>query len=168
MLESARNEWPRAIADLKAAVRYNPNSSDTLNLLASAYESSGDTKQYEATLRRLIEVEQSLYEQIKGTPELVDTTYASAHAYFGRKYMNTKQYALAAKKFQAAIDRLEMWRKSGEMRKLQTMMGMSNEAEDERRLGLLKECYVGLADAYTDMGRKADAEAALEQMRKVK
>lgn len=168
MLTGVRRDWPLAISSLRTALKFNPNSTDTLNLLAAAYKSSGDTRGYEATLQRLLAVEKSPYEQIKGTPELIDTTYAFAHAYFGRKYLEAKQYSAAAAEFKAAVDRLEMWRASGSMRSLQKMMGMSSDQDDKSRLELLRECYKGLAAADSALGKRTEADQALEKMRKVK
>ena len=168
MLAGAKNDWPAAIANLKTALKFNPNSTDTLNLLATAYKSSGHTRGYESILKRIISVEKSPYEQIKGTPEIVDTTYAFAHAYFGEQYLDRKRYEAAAAEFRAAVERLELWRASGDMRKLQTMMGMSNPQMDQSRLNLLRKCYAGLAEAYSALGRKADADKAIEKSWEVK
>ncbi len=167
MLAIAERDWQTAVSSLETALKFNPNSTDTLNLFASAHLGAGDVDGYEATLRRLLEVEKSPYERIKGTPELIDTTYASAHAYFGNKAMQRKDYESAVVEFETAVDRLERWRKSGAMREIQELMGMSNEAEDQRRLDLLRECYKGLVDAYYALGREADVDEALDKLRKV-
>lgn len=168
MLAIARRNWPQAISNLNTAARYNPNSTDTLSLLAAAYHGLGDTEGYEAVLRRMLAIEKSPYEQIRGTPELVDTTYAYAHAYFGKKELARKRYAAAVREFEAAVDRLELWRASGDMRQLQQMMGMSNEVEDERRLDLLRECYKGLIDANYALGNEAEVDEALKKIQDVK
>lgn len=168
MLAGAKGDWPIAISSLDTALKFNPNSTDILTYLATAYRSSGDVPGYETTLRRLLDIEKSPYEQIKGTPEIVDTSYAYAHAYFGRRQLSRKHYPAAAAEFKAAVDRLELWRASGLMRKLQTMMGMSSKAEDESRLDLLRECYKGLAAAYSAMGKQTDAERALAMAAKVR
>lgn len=168
ILAGARGDWPMAISSLKTSSSFNPNSTDTFNYLATAYRSSGDVRGYETTLRRLLTIEKSPYEQIKGTPEIIDTTYASAHAYFGRQQLSKKHYPAAVTEFKAAVDRLELWRASGDMRKLQRLMGMSSEADENSRLDLLRDCYKGLAAAYSAMGKPKQAAESLANAEKVK
>lgn len=167
LLAGSRRDWPTAISSLKTALHFSPNSTQTLDKLARAYRASGDMHGYESTLRKLLVIEDSPYEQVKGTPEIVDTTFAFAHAYFGGKYLERRKYGLALREFTAAIDRLERWRSSGVMRKVQQMMGGS-PADERERLDLLRECYKQLAAACTGIGNKAEAAESLSKAAKVK
>jgi len=113
-------------------------------------------------------IEESPYEKIKGTPEIVDGTFAYAHAYCAAKYLRHRQYGPAIREYLDAIDRLERWRSSGDMRRVQEMMGLVNKVDEQDLLNLLRECYRKLAEAYTGMGNKADAAQALAKAAKVK
>lgn len=167
-LAGARQDWPVTISSLQTALKFSPNSTQTLYRLAQAYRASGDLRGYELTLRRLVAVEDSPYEEIKGTPELVDATYAVAHAYFGDKLLRQKKYGPAASEYIAATERLERWRTSGTMRKIQVMMGLVRPEDEQARLDLLRECYKNLAVAYTRIGNKSAATEALKNAAKVK
>jgi putative inorganic carbon (HCO3(-)) transporter len=168
MLAGAQKDLPTAISSFRTALKFNPHSTQTLYRLAQVYRFSGDTRSLESEMRRLIVVEDSPYEKIKGTPEIVDGTYAFAHSYFGAKYLRQQQYGPAIREYLAAIDRLERWRSSGDMRKVQQMMGLVNKADEQNLLDLLRECYQGLATAYTGIGNKAEAAGALSKAMKVK
>jgi len=167
LVEGHKQEWRAAISDLKTALKYGPNSTQTLSRLASAYQVVGDRPGCESVFRRLIDIETSSYEQIKGTPELVDTTYAIARAYFGAKAVSQKRYSSAIAQYQIAIDRLKRWRESGDMREVQKILGTASDADERANLDLLRECYRGLAAAYTGLGERHQAEDALEKARKV-
>ena len=165
MLESSRRNWPAAISGFRNALKYSPNSTQTLERLAEAYKASGDERGLDSTMRRIVSIEDSPYEQIKGTPEIIDATFAYAHAYFGKKFLDRKSYSRAASEYIAATERLERWRSSGIYRKVQQMM---SRVDDEGQLELLRECYRGLAGAYSGMGNKAEAAKMLAKAAKVK
>lgn len=165
LLAGARQDWPVAASSFETALKYNPKSTQTLQKLAEACKASGNTRGLESALRKILAIENSEYEQIKGTPEIVDVTYAYAHAYFGRKLLEQRSYSRAASEYVSATERLERWRASGIYRKVQQMMGGVNEQE---RLDLLRECYKGLAASYAGMGNKSEAEAILKKAAKVK
>ena len=63
---------------------------------------------YEQTLRNLLALENSPYDTVKGVPELVDTSFAFAHAYFGDKLFAQKEYRKALREYGFAAKRLEM------------------------------------------------------------
>lgn len=164
-LAGARQDWPAAIRSLETALKLSPYSTKTLSRLALAYLNSGDPVGCEKTLRRLLEIENSTYEEQKGTPEMVDITYAQAHAYIGGRDLGRKRYTSAVAHYAFAIDRLERWRGSGDHRRIQQMWGMVDEGET---LDLLRECYAGLAAAYTELGNRTEAAQALQKAGEVK
>lgn len=168
MLAGMKRDWPETISSLRTALKFSPKSTQLLYKLAQAYQVSGDMREYESTLKRLIAIEDSPYEQIKGTPEIVDTTYSFAHAYFGDKHLRQRKFALAISEYLAAIDRLERWRSSGNMRKIQRMMGQVSEEDEQSLLDLLRNCYRNLALAYMGMGNKTAAEEVIGKAAKVK
>jgi len=168
LLEGERRDWPAAIASLQTALKFSPNSTQALHRLAQAYQAAGDQRGCESVFGRLLDIETSPYEEIKGTPELVDTTFAVARAYFGEKNLRHKRYNLAISGFQMAIDRLERWRSSGDMRKVQKMMGLVSAADERSNLDLLRQCYRGLAATYLGLGNKREAAVALAKAGKVR
>ncbi len=168
MLDGHERKWRAAISDLKAALKFNPNSTQTLSRLAQAYQMAGDRHGCESAYRRLIEIETSPYEEVRGTPEIVDTTYAVARAYFGAKAVAQKKYSTAIAQYQIAIDRLERWRDSGQMREVQKLMGAVSDEDERANLDLLRDCYAGLAAAYEGCDDHRDAAAALKRAEKVK
>lgn len=168
LLEGHARDWPAAISSLKTARKFSPNSTQTLYRLAQAYQAAGDKRGRESVFGRLIDIEDSPYEQIKGTPEIVDTTYAVARAHFGAKAVQQKRYSSAIGQYQIAIDRLDRWRESGDMRKVQKLMGMVSDEDERANLELLRECYKGLAAAYIGLDDPRDAADALAKAAKVK
>ncbi len=168
LLDGCQQDWPDAIISLKTAKKFSPNSTQTLFRLAQAYGVVGDIRGRESTFRKLVNIETSPYEEIKGTPEIVDTTYAFARAYFGAKAIRQKQYCYAICQYQIAVDRLERWRESGKMREVQKVMGMVSDEDERVNLNLLRECYRGLAAAYIGQGDRHKAAAALEKAASLK
>ncbi len=118
-------------------------------------------------LTRLISIEDSEYETIKGVPELVDTTFAFAHAWFGEKYLARKRYARAITEFTSAIDRLEKWRSNEDMLQVMRFSGRLTKEEERETLELLRRCEYGLADAYLAMGQNGAASRALRRAQRV-
>lgn len=156
-----------AIRYFRKALKLNPNSTQTLYHLAQTYRMLGDMGRFEATLTRLEDIENSEYEQVKGVPELVDTTYADAHAYFGGKYLARRKYASAAGEFISAVDRLERWRSNKQMIEVARHTGRLTKEEETQLLTLLRDCYLGLAKACRGMGNATGAREALAKAKKV-
>lgn len=157
----------QAIAGFRQALKYSPNSTPAVLWLSRAYVSAGKPKAAEIALRRLIEIEQSPYERVKGAPELVDTAFAEAHIYFGEKALRQKHISAAVKEFQSAAERLERWREHPEVLEAQRVSGRLI-ADDEREvLARLKEAYLGLESAYRGLGNLTRAREAASDAKKV-
>lgn len=149
-----------AIRWFKQALRFNPNSTQIVYQLALTYKELDDTKGYESALRRLIEIEESDYERVKGVPELVDINYVYAHMYFGEKFLSERKYAQAAAEFRAAVDRLERWRSQKSIIRMQRALGMLTERDEEKVLQHLYEAYLRLSNAYRLLGKPKLAQWA--------
>lgn len=149
-----------AIGYFRQTLKFNPHSTQALLFLANAYQATGDRQGYESSLKRLIEIESSPYERIKGAPEVVDNTFAFAHFCFGHKYLEEKNYPRAVAEFTSAIERLERWRSNKQMLRLARFTGMTTPEEEQRLLTLLRDSYFGLAEAYSGMGDRAEASGA--------
>lgn len=167
IIAEANNETPRAIACYYKALQYNPNSTKTLFRLAQIFREIHNTEGLEGALRRLLAIENSDYELVRGTPEIIDGTYAYAHAYFGEQYLNRHYYSASIREYRAAIKRLEQWRESGNMRDVQRQIGLVSDADARNLLRLLRDCYTQLAAAYAATGNDAEAKQALERASKV-
>ena len=149
-----------AIRWFKQALRFNPNSTQIVCQLALTYKKLDDTKGYESALRRLIEIEKSDYERVKGVPELVDINYVYAHMYFGEKFLSERKYAQAAAEFRAAVDRLERWRSQKSIIRMQRALGMLTERDEKKVLQHLYEAYLRLSNAYRLLGKPKLAQWA--------
>ena len=149
-----------AIGDFEKVLELNPNSTQARFDLARAYQAAGDEKGADSALQRLLAMEDSPYERIRGAPEVVDTSYAYAHAYFGRKHLSKKNYRLAMLDFTAATHRLELWRSYGQVLEAQRLAGKLSKEEERQTLELLRECYLGLSAAYEGMNDAAGARRA--------
>ncbi len=160
MLAMRKEDFKAAAKYLQTSLIYRPNSTQSLYLLSVVYEKLGDTKRLESTLKRMLKIEESPYEQIKGAPELVDTTYTHAHLYFGSKLIESGDYGRAAEHYNAAVQRMERWRSNEEMLEMARVTGMLSEEEEAQLLDVLQESYSGLAEAYSGMGRMEEAEEA--------
>ncbi|MCL5104126.1 MAG: O-antigen ligase family protein [Armatimonadetes bacterium] len=168
MISLSNRDIPSAIRFFHRSLKFNPNSTRTLYQLALTYRDEDNTKEYESTLRSLLAIEESDYEQVKGAPEMVDTTFARAHVYFADKYMARKRYAMAADEFRDAIDRLENWRSHEQYLEVALYAGMLTKEEERGLLELLRDSYFGLAQASSAMGKNAEAAEAREKGEKVK
>ena len=157
-----------AIIQFNKSLKLNPNSTQTLYQLSQVYYTLDNMKALESTLKRLIEIEKSPYERIKGVPELVDVTYAYAHAYFGNQYLDRKDYKDAVREFESAIDRLERWRSNKQILEMARVTGMLSEGEETSLLDLLRESYFNLQDAYNGLGDKAKAIEARRKGERIK
>ena len=168
VIAEAQSDTSLAISSFNKALIYHPNSTRTLFRLALIYRHTQNQAALEGVLRRLIAIEESDYENIKGTPEIIDGTFAYAHAYFGDKYLSNRYYSGSIREYQKAINRLERWRSSGTMRDVQMSIGMISQGDAEEMLILLRECYFGLAEAYKATGNDAEAAQAAALASKIK
>ncbi|MCL5104654.1 MAG: O-antigen ligase family protein [Armatimonadetes bacterium] len=168
MISLAAGEPQAAISSFRRALKLNPNSTRTLYQLGITYRDLGNKSEYESTLRSLLTVEQSNYEQVKGAPEMVDTIYARAHLYFADNYLAQKRYYAAADEFRSAIDRLENWRSHELYLEVARYSGMLSEEEERGLLETLRDSYFGLSQAYSRMGNKSAAAQAQSKGEKVK
>lgn len=167
LIARVAGDYYAAIRFYEESLRYNPNSTQTLYQLALARQAVGDEAGYEAALRQLLTIEESDYEQIKGVPEMVDTTYAYAHAHFGEKFLSQKRYTRATIEFSSAVERLEAWRSNKQGLEVARLTGRLTPDEESELLDLLHSCYLGLADTYTAMGEPRNARRARENAEKV-
>ena len=156
-----------AIANFRQALRRSPNSTQAVLWLSKALNSAGKPKVAEAALHQLIQIEQSTYEQVRGAPELVDTSFVEAHVYFGEKALMRRHFTTAADEFRSARDRLERWRENPEVLESQRVSGRLNADEEREVLSRLNDIYLGLASAYRGMGDSDRARDAARQAKRV-
>lgn len=149
-----------AVRYLRRALKFNPNSTRTILLLADTYAALDDERGRESALQQLLDIESTPYEQIKGTPEMVDTTFAYAHVYFGEKYLAQEKFARAAGHFDAAVERLERWRSNKQFLEVARYMGMLTTDEERALLMLQRDCYYRIADIRREMGNEAGSRIA--------
>ena len=93
-------------------------------------------------------------------PELVDVTFAYAHAYFGSQYLDRKDYKDAVREFKLTTERLERWRSNKQILEMARVTGMLSDDEETALLYLLRESYLNLADAYSGLGYETKAKEA--------
>ncbi|MGQ9454459.1 MAG: O-antigen ligase family protein [Armatimonadota bacterium] len=153
----------RAAQKFRMALKYNPNSTQTFYQLAQTYRRLGNLRAYESALKRLIQIEKSEYERVRGVPELVDLTYVSAHMYFGSKFMAEAKYAEAAVEYRAVVERIERWLSQKDIIRMQRVLGRLTRGEEQAIIRNLREAYLQLAKAYKLSGHP---ELARETMRK--
>ncbi|MCE5197717.1 O-antigen ligase family protein [bacterium] len=160
-------DFKTAVKYFLLAHKYNPNNTQTLYQLALAQQSMGNEKGYESTLHKLLNIENSEYEQIKGAPEMVDTTFARAHAYFGSKDLAKKDYQGAISEFAAVVERLERWRSNKQILAVSKFSGMLSSEEETELIQLLRDSYSSLSQAYTTTGNKRCADEYEKKAEKV-
>jgi tetratricopeptide (TPR) repeat protein len=133
-------EPDKAIPELEKSLELNPHSTQVMKMLSDIYQQVGNQASAENVLQRMLDQENLPNETIKGIPDLVDTNYAYAHAYFGRKLQASGKYRAALEHFQKAVDRLERWKNSGQFLEIARASGTLTAEEEQRKLELLKEC----------------------------
>lgn len=149
------------------ALKYHPKSTSTMLVLSNIYKEQGNTVKEEVYLNKILELENTPYEQVKGVPEIVDTSYAYAHFYFGEKYLNEKEYAKAIAEFEASAKRLEKWRSYESFLEVERASGRLSADKEKSILQLLQDSYNGLASAYQAIGENSKAADAEEKASKV-
>jgi putative inorganic carbon (HCO3(-)) transporter len=158
MIELTYGSPKEAIKYFKQALECSPNSTNIVYHLSVAYGMLGDENGKSRMMTKLIEIENTDYEQLKGAPEIVDTTFARAHIYFGEKYMAEKKYMQAANEYDCAITRLERWRSNKQAVDIALYSGIISEQEKRDLLLLLRNSYYIIATAYDAFGKKSTAE----------
>jgi putative inorganic carbon (HCO3(-)) transporter len=161
------NDLEAARKSLRAAIRLNPNAIKALMELALVNRAAGDIQGFESALKRITTIETTDYERVKGVPEFVDTSYAYAHAYFGSKYLDARDYRQAIGEYLAGVRRLEDWVSQKDVREMRRAVGALTPEEENELLGLLRTCYSGLAASYQGMGQTHRAAEAREKASKV-
>lgn len=129
-----------AISSFKKALALAPKSTFLIYSLAQIYEKNDKIDECDKAYEKLIQMEESIYEKMKGAPEVVDTTYAYAHFYFGKKYVNEKEYKKALNEFIAAKKRLMLWKKNPQIIEVLKIIGKLSDEEEAENLELLDKC----------------------------
>ncbi|MCX6343824.1 MAG: O-antigen ligase family protein, partial [Armatimonadetes bacterium] len=160
MVAKRAGEYQKAVGFFNQSLKFSPHSTQNLSELAGTYKDAGQTQAYESTLRRMLAIENTPYEKIKGVPEMVDTRYARAHFYFGEKYQAERNYGEALAEFKAAIDRLEEWRSylNTNYGKVARLTGKLSARQETELLDMLRQSYYGSSEAYAKLGDKSRAD----------
>lgn len=90
----------------RAALEWNPNAVEAMVPLARAYDYTGQHPESVKVWKRMVEVENSPYEQIKAVPELVTPEYVFAHAELGHEDERQGDKAGAVREYRSALDRI--------------------------------------------------------------
>ncbi|MGV3616995.1 MAG: O-antigen ligase family protein [Fimbriimonas sp.] len=160
---AAENRIPEAITQLQFALVRDPNNLPTLAQLAEFQGLVGNVQETEATLKRLVAVEQTSYFKIRSLPELVPTETYLARIQLARNATGKAKVDL----LQPAIDGFsEYLAKTIPMVKRMAAadppsdFGGENRAKAEEKLARAAEGARELAAAYRALGDPRLAEAA--------
>ncbi|MBR4749320.1 MAG: O-antigen ligase family protein [Abditibacteriota bacterium] len=100
---------PEAVKLYEQALRYHPNSLIAMKKLAEIGVAKGDNKLADRYYGRLLTVEKTPYEKVKGVPEMVNTSYCDAHMYFADKALMENDLRAGKEHARAACDRYARW-----------------------------------------------------------
>ncbi|MCX8053985.1 MAG: tetratricopeptide repeat protein, partial [Armatimonadetes bacterium] len=168
LIAAREGDAKKAVRYFRKSLRFNPNSTQTIYQLALVYRAMGDRRKYELSLKRLLGIERSSYEQIRGVPELVDLTYVHAHLYFGEVYERSGNYRAAAAEYEAAISRIERWRSNKMIIDVQRALGELTPEEERRVMRTLRNSYLRLARVCELMGELDCSREAVSKARRIK
>jgi len=131
----------KALEYYEKALEYHPHSSLVMTKLIRVATAKNDTKLAEKYYEKLIKQENTLYETLKGIPEIVDTSYAEAHVYFGDKYLKENKKEKALEEYKKANKRYDMWLDPNNMNFLVISIanGSKNIVSYERNIDLYKD-----------------------------
>ncbi len=115
----------------KKTLTLHPHSLTAMKRLAEIGVEKGDNLLADKYYQKLLDVEQTPYEQVKGVPEMVNTSYCDAHAYFADKALMEQDEALAEKHLQAAADRYQRWLSNGDYILIALISGLLSVPEFE-------------------------------------
>jgi O-antigen ligase len=102
----------RAIETLNEGLTYDPHSPQLLNSLADLYELSHRHQDALSTYRKMAQIEDSPYENIRAVPEVVEPLYIFARAALGRDLDSKGDKAGALVQYERALDRLKDYQDS--------------------------------------------------------
>ncbi len=102
----------RAVRAFREALTCEPQSMQTLLVLAQTYETMGSEGDALAVYRRMVRIEASPCERIRAVPELVEPAYAFAHEALGREMERRGETAAAVKEYDLALDRIQRYQNS--------------------------------------------------------
>ncbi|MBQ0105435.1 MAG: O-antigen ligase family protein, partial [Armatimonadetes bacterium] len=88
------------------ALDIHPHSTSNMTKIIRWAEYNNRTDIKEKYYLKLTEQENSLYENLKGIPEMIDTSYADAHIYFGDKAFSENNMKIASEHYRKASERL--------------------------------------------------------------
>lgn len=97
-----------ALNNYEKALKLHPHSTLIMTKIISWASINKREDLVDKYNNKLIYQENSLYEKLKGVPELVDTNYAKAHIYFGNKYLYTDK-TKSIYHYKKAIERYNKW-----------------------------------------------------------
>lgn len=102
----------QAILAYREALELDPNSPQIMLALARVYEDAGGKDEALAVYKRMVEVENSPYEQIRAVPELVEPAYIFAHRAIGEAMEARGDKAKAVEEYRTALKRIERYQTS--------------------------------------------------------
>ena len=120
-----------AIQAYLSALEWDPNSPQTLIALAQRYEIDGQAEKALATYKRLAQVEESPYEQVKAVPELVEPIYIFARVALGKDFEKQGKVSEAREEYKRALDRIERYEAAAGMRNIMDTNGRTSEMESQ-------------------------------------
>ncbi len=163
MLLLQTEEPQEAVEAFKKSLEYHPRSTMVLYTLLKTYDSLGMQDESDKIARRLLALENDMYETMTGVPEWIDPTYAFVHENLGHKYMEDKKYAEAEEQFRQAAQRLEDWLDLKRTIEIFRASGLLKEQDEAVILTALRESYTGLGDALSAQGKSSQAREAYEK-----
>ena len=98
----------------KAAVERDPNSLPSLLALARIYEALGKHDESIDIYRRMIELEESKYDEVRALPEVIEHRYIFARIALGKEMELRKDKAAAIQHYQIALDRIDRYQSMGQ------------------------------------------------------
>lgn len=170
MVLASRGQHEEALTELQRATDLDPRSPMPQLALGDIYEELGRRQEALEVYRRMVRVEESIYERLRGVPELVEPAYAFARHRLATDAEQKEQFDDAIRHLEAAVERLERRRTFADFILAAQAGGIASVQDEMEFHNLLISSHRKLAELYSQIGEfdkslthKQRAEALQEE-----
>lgn len=158
MVLAGRGRSEEAVRELERAAKLDPHAPRVRLALGGAYEQVGKQKRALELYREMVRAEESVYERVKGVPELVEPAYAYARHRLAADAERREQFDEATKHLEAAVERLERRRNHAQIIQAAQIGGAASPEDEPGLHELLISSHLKLGELYAHSGERDKAQ----------
>jgi tetratricopeptide (TPR) repeat protein/O-antigen ligase len=159
MVLAGRGRSEEAVRELERAARLDPHAPRVRLALGDAYESVGEQEEALEIYREMVRAEESVYERVKGVPELVEPAYAYARYRLAADAERRELFDEAITHLEAAVERLERRRNHAQIIQAAQIGGAASPEDEPGLHELLISSHLKLGELYMQSGDREKSES---------